>query len=113
MVKVHPIPALSVNPDQAKQVTCVPYDIVSRAESRVLAKDHPDTLLRVDRADLEFPDSIQFNAPEVYAKAAQNFSRLIDNGSLLREAKPSIYLVRMIEGTHRQRGFAALADFAD
>ena len=113
MVKVHPIPALSVNPDQAKQVTCVPYDIVSRAESRVLAKDHPDTLLRVDRADLEFPDSIQFNAPEVYAKAAQNFSRLIDNGSLLREAKPSIYLVRMIEGTHRQRGFAALADFTD
>ena len=113
MVKIHPIPALSVNPAQVKQVTCVPYDIVSREECRTLAKDNPSTLLRVDRADLEFPDSIQFNAPEVYAKAAQNFSRLIDNGSLLREAKPSIYLVRMIEGTHRQRGFAALADFTD
>ena len=113
MVKIHPIPALSVNPPQVRQVTCVPYDIVSREECRTLAKDNPSTLLRVDRADLEFPDSIQFNAPEVYAKAAQNFSRLIDNGSLLREAKPSIYLVRMIEGTHRQRGFAALADFAD
>ena len=113
MVKIHPIPALSVNPPQVRQVTCVPYDIVSREECRTLAKDNPSTLLRVDRADLEFPDSIQFNAPEVYAKAAQNFSRLIDNGSLLREAKPSIYLVRMIEGTHRQRGFAALADFTD
>jgi hypothetical protein len=67
----------------------------------------------VDRADLEFPDAVKFNAPEVYGKAAENFSRLIENGSLLKEAKPSIYLVRMIEGKHRQRGFAALADFGD
>ena len=113
MVKVHPIPALTVNPKSASEITCVPYDIVSREECRVLAKDHPNTLLRVDRADLEFPDTVKFNAPEVYKKAAENFSRLIENGSLLREAKPSIYLVRMIEGKHRQRGFAALADFGD
>ena len=113
MVKVHPIPALSVNPTQANQVTCVPYDIVSREECRTLAKDNPSTLLRVDRADLEFPDSVKFNTPEVYKKAAQNFTQLIKNHSFLTEAKPTIYLVRMIEGTHRQRGFAALADFAD
>ena len=113
MVKVHPIPALSVNPDQAKQVTCVPYDIVSREESRTLAKDNPNTLLRVDRADLEFPDTVKFNTPEVYKKATQNFTQLIKNQSFLAEARPTIYLVRMIEGKHRQRGFAALADFAD
>ena len=113
MVRIHPIPVLSVNPDQAAQVTCVPYDIVSRAECRALAKDHPDTLLRVDRADLEFPDSVRFNAPEVYIKAAENFARLVKNRSLLPEKRPAIYLVRMIEGKHRQRGFAALADFSD
>ena len=113
MVKIHPFPALTVNPSRAAEITCVPYDIVSRAESRALAQNHPDTLLRVDRADLEFPDSVKFNAPEVYQKAAQNFSRLIETGSLLKETKPSIYLVRMIEGKHCQRGFAALADFAD
>ena len=113
MVKIHPIPALSVNPAQSKQVTCVPYDIVSREECRTLAKDHPNTLLRVDRADLEFPDTVKFNTPEVYKKAAQNFTQLIKNQSLLREARPSIYLVRMVEGKHRQRGFAALADFTD
>ena len=113
MVKVHPIPALTVDPKSAIEITCVPYDIVSRDECRSLAKDHPNTLLRVDRADLEFPDTVKFNAPEVYKKAAQNFSRLIENGSLLKEAKPSIYLVRMIEGKHRQRGFAALTDFGD
>ncbi len=113
MVKIHPIPALTVNPSRAAEITCVPYDIVSRDESRALAQNHLDTLLRVDRADLEFPDSVKFNAPEVYQKAAQNFSRLIETGSLLKETEPSIYLVRMIEGKHRQRGFAALADFGD
>ena len=113
MVKIHPIPALTVNPKCAAEITCVPYDIVSREECRNLAKDHPNTLIRVDRADLEFPEAVKFNAPEVYRKAAENFSRLIENGSLQKEAKPSIYLVRMIEGKHRQRGFAALADFGD
>ncbi|NBR72309.1 MAG: DUF1015 domain-containing protein, partial [Proteobacteria bacterium] len=113
MVKIHPIPALSVNSALASEVTCVPYDIVSREESRKLAENHPLTLLRVDRADLEFPDSVKFNAPEVYVRAASNFARLLQEKALLPEEKPAIFLVRMIEGKHRQRGFAALADFGD
>jgi uncharacterized protein (DUF1015 family) len=113
MVRIHPIQALTVDPARAEEITCVPYDIVSRSESRALAEGHPDTLLRVDRADLEFPDSIKFNAPEVYKKAAGNFTRLLQKKALLPEPTPAIYLVRMIDGKHRQRGFAALADFGD
>ena len=113
MVKIHPFEALIVDPALAAQVSCVPYDIVSRAESRTLAEGNPDTLLRVDRADLEFSDSIPFNSPEVYRRAAQNFARLVQEKRFLSEKSPSLYLVRMIEGDHRQRGFAALADFGD
>ena len=113
MVKVHPFEALVVDPAMASRVSCVPYDIVSRAESRTLADKNPDTLLRIDRADLEFPDSVPFHSQEVYRKAAQNFARLVEQKRLLTEKKPSIYLVRMTDGDHRQRGFAALADFGD
>lgn len=113
MVKIHPFHSLIVDPALASKVSCVPYDIVSRAESRTLAKENPDTLLRVDRADLEFPDSVPFTSPEVYRKAAQNFTRLVEHRRLLAEKKPSLYLVRMVDGNHRQRGFAALADFGD
>ena len=105
--------ALAVDPTRSKSITCVPYDIVTRSESRELAQANPDTLLRVDRADLEFPDSVKFNAPEVYSRAAKNFTRLIETKALLPESSPAIYLVRMIDGKHRQRGFAALADFHD
>ena len=113
MVKIHPFPSLIVDPALASRVSCVPYDIVSRTESRALAEGNPDTLLRVDRADLEFSDSTAFNAPEVYRRAAQNFTRLLEQKRLLPEKSPSLYLVRMVEGNHRQRGFAALADFGD
>ena len=113
MVKIHPFTSLIVDPALASKVSCVPYDIVSRVESRALAKDNPDTLLRVDRADLEFPDSVPFTAPEVYQRAAQNFTRLVDRRVLIPEKEPAMYLVRMVEGKHRQRGFAALADFTD
>ena len=78
MVKIHPFRSLFVDPALASKVSCVPYDIVSRTESRALADKNPDTLLRVDRADLEFPDSVPFNSPEVYRQAAKNFARLID-----------------------------------
>ena len=113
MVKVHPFTSLIVDPALAFRVSCVPYDIVSRVESRALAKDNPDTLLRVDRADLEFPDSVKFNAPEVYQRAAQNLQQLVQAKALLAEPTPTLFLVRMIDGNHRQRGFAALADFGD
>ena len=113
MVKVHPLESLTVDPVRAAKITCVPYDIVSRAESRQLAEGNPDTLLRVDRADLEFPDTTPFHAPEVYTQAARNFDRLVLTRALIPQSDPAIFLVRMIEGTHRQRGFAALADFGD
>ena len=113
MVKIHSFESLTVAPSQASRVSCVPYDIVSRQESRDLAEGNPDTLLRVDRADLEFPNSISFTAPEVYQKAAQNLARLVNQKLLVPEKEPSIYLVRMVDGKHRQRGFAALADFGD
>jgi len=113
MVKIHPFESLIVDPAMASRVSCVPYDIVSRSESRSLAQNNSDTLLRVDRADLEFPDSVSFNSPEVYRRAATNFNRLVQQKRFLAEKSPAIYLVRMIEGNHRQRGFAALADFGD
>ena len=113
MVRIHPFEALIVDPAMAPRVSCVPYDIVSRSESRTLAEGNPDSLLRVDRADLEFPDSVPFNSPEVYQRAARNFDRLVQQKRFLAEKSPSLYLVRMVEGSHRQRGFAALADFAD
>ena len=113
MVKIHPFTSLIVDPALATRVSCVPYDIVSRTESRALTEGNPDSLLRVDRADLEFPDSVSFTAPEVYRQAAKNFARLVEQRRFLPEKKPSVYLVRMVDGNHRQRGFAALADFGD
>lgn len=70
------------------RVSCVPYDIVSRRESRALAGKNPDTLLRVDRADLEFPDSVPFTAPEVYRQAAKNFIRLVEERRFLPKKPP-------------------------
>ena len=113
VVKIHPFSSLIVDPALASRVSCVPYDIVSRSESRALTEGNPDSLLRVDRADLEFPDTVSFTAPEVYRKAAKNFARLVEQRRFLAEKKPSVYLVRLMDGNHRQRGFAALADFGD
>ena len=92
MVKIHPFTSLIVDPALATRVSCVPYDIVSRTESRALTEGNPDSLLRVDRVDLEFPDSVSFTAPEVYRQAAKNFAWLVEQRRFLPEKKPSVYL---------------------
>jgi uncharacterized protein (DUF1015 family) len=43
----------------------------------------------------------------VYAKGAENLARLVDDGVLLREASPALYLYRQIMGDHVQTGLVA------
>ena len=44
-----PAPAL------APEVACVPYDVVDATEAAALAAGKPDSLLHVDRAEIDLP----------------------------------------------------------
>jgi uncharacterized protein (DUF1015 family) len=94
-------------------VACVPYDVVNRDEAAALAEGNPDSLLRVDRAEIEMPEGIDPHGEEVYARAKANLLRLERDGVLLREPSPCLYLYRQTMGQHSQIGLAALCHVED
>ena len=95
------------------QVACVPYDVVDRNEAAALAKGNPYSLLHVDRAEIDLPESVDPYSGEVYQKALENFQLLQSDGTLMREGAPCVYLYQQRMGNHIQTGVAAVCHIED
>lgn len=113
MLRIRPFQGLVPDPAQVSDIACVPYDVLNAEEARVLADGRPNSLLRVDRAELELsPDTNPYSDP-VYERAKQNFERLQKCGALHRESAPAFYLYQQRMGTHVQTGLAAVCHVDD
>lgn len=113
MLRVKSFQGLRPAPERAPLVACVPYDVVDRDEAAALAEGNPHSLLHVDRAEIDLPAGTDPYSDAVYAKARENFVALQENGDLIRESEPSLYLYRQTMGTHTQRGIAGVCHIDD
>jgi len=105
---IRPFRALRPRPEQAEFVASVPYDVVNTEEARELAKGNPLSFLHVSRPEIDLPPGTDIHSDAVYRKAVENFEKLIAAAPLETEAKPSLYLYRLIMGDHQQIGIAAV-----
>jgi uncharacterized protein (DUF1015 family) len=106
MASLIPFRALRPRPADAPHIAAVPYDVVNTQEARALAEGNPLSFLRVSRAEIELPASVDPYADAVYDRAAQNFARL-KKESLVVESEASVYFYRLRMGGHEQTGVAA------
>ena len=93
-MRLNPFRALRPVPEAAARVAAPPYDVVNRREAARLAEGNPLSFLHVGRSDIDVPDHVEPHDPRVYAKARENLERLVGGGTLLHEARPSLYLYR-------------------
>jgi uncharacterized protein (DUF1015 family) len=102
-------PFRALRPPRAKvaEVAAVPYDVVNTEEARTLAADNPLSFLHVSRPEIDLPEGTGIYSDETYAKAKENFERLVREGTLEAEDAPSLYLYRLVMGEHTQTGVAA------
>ncbi len=100
-------------PGRAGDVAAPPYDVLSSDEARAQAAGKAFSFLHISKPEIDLPAGTDPYAPEVYAKAAENFQRLIADGILIRDATPCYYAYRMIMGEHVQTGLVAAASVAD
>ncbi len=107
MAVIYPFRALRPPVEQVEQVASVPYDVVNTEEARQLAEGNPLSLLHVTRPEIDLPEGTNIYSEEVYARAAENFQKLVETCPLETEAEPSLYLYRLVMGTHEQIGVAA------
>lgn len=94
-------------------MAAVPYDVVNREEAAALVADSPDNLLHVDRAEIDLPAEVDPYSDAVYAQAAETFQRMQDDGVLVRESQPCVYLYKQTMGEHSQVGIVAVCHVDD
>ena len=113
MPLIQPFRGLRPAPGLAGDVAAPPYDVLSSAEARARATGKPLNFLHVSKAEIDLPVDTDPHSAAVYAKSAENFTRLIAEGILIRDAAPCYYAYRLTMGAHVQTGMVAAASVAD
>jgi uncharacterized protein (DUF1015 family) len=113
MATVKPFAALRPRPELAGRVCELPYDVMSSDEARQVAAGNPLSFLRVSKPEIDLPAGTDPCSPEVYARGAENFRKLIADGVLRQDARPAFHLYRQVMGSHSQTGFVAAASCPD
>ena len=107
MSVIKPFHALRPVRESAKQVSCVPYDVVHESEAREFVERNPQSFLRVTRSESAFPAS-ESPAPEaVLRKAKENLGSMVNQGVMIKEHEAAFYIYRLTSETHTQTGVVA------
>jgi uncharacterized protein (DUF1015 family) len=112
-MRIRSFQGLRPAPESVQRVVSLPYDVVSTGEARALTAGNPLSLLRVVRAEIDFPEGTDPYSDPVYARAVENFNALQHDGHLIRESEPCLYVYQQRMGDHVQRGIVALAHVDD
>lgn len=104
MARIEPFRAWRPRPEKAELVASPPYDVLNSDEARVMAGENPFSFLHVVKPEIDLEPGIDLYSGPVYAKGAENLQRLKDDGVLIREDRPALYLYRQIMGDHVQTG---------
>jgi uncharacterized protein (DUF1015 family) len=110
---VRPFRALRPAPGRAGEILAPPYDVLSSVEARQRATGKPWSFLHISKPEIDLDLSIDPYDRAVYAKAAENWARMITAGIMMRDAKPCYYVYRLTGTSSSQTGLAAVASLAD
>ena len=109
MSTFRPFRGLRPRQELAEQIASPPYDVINSEEAREMAAGNPLSFLHVVKPEIDLDPSIDLYDDRVYAKAAENFNKLIDEGSLVQDGEPSYYVYAQEMGPHRQVGIVGCA----
>jgi len=109
MSLIRPFTGLRPAAGRAHDVIAPPYDVLNSDEARQRAAGKPWSFLHISKPEIDLPPGTDPYAPAVYAKAKENFDRMLGAGVLARDAQPFYYLYRLVMGTHTQTGIVAAA----
>ena len=113
MADIRMFRAIRPAPSKADRIAALPYDVYNRTEAEKEVKEHPDSFLAIDRAETNFPPSVDTYAEEVYEKARELLHEKLDHGDLIREEFPAYYVYSLCMEGRTQRGFVGCVSIDD
>src|SRR5690554_6001151 len=96
MAVIKPFRALRPAPELADKIAALPYDVMNSSEAKEMVQGNKYSFLRIDRAEINFPDLIDPHLPEVYAKAREILDQMVENKHYIQDDKECLYIYRQI-----------------
>lgn len=94
-------------------IPSLPYDVMSSDEARDFVEDKPKTFMRIDRAEVNFEVGVDQYSQQVYDKARDILVKLEDDGDLIQDEKPCLYIYQQVMNGRVQTGIAGCASIDD
>lgn len=113
MSLIQPFAGLRPAASRAADVVAPPYDVMNAAEAREMAEGRPWSFLHISRPEIDLPRGTDPYVDAVYETGARNMARMLEEGILVRDPAPRLYVYRMVMGDHEQTGLVAAASVAD
>ena len=113
MAIIRPFKGLRPPKDLVEQVQSRPYDVLDSEEARAEAEGNEKSLYHIIKPEIDFPVGTSEYAPEVYAKAAENFQKFQENGWLVQDQEEGYYIYAQTMNGKRQYGLVACCHFED
>lgn len=113
MATIKPFECLRPNEAVASRVAALPYDVYDREEAKAKVAEDELTFLRIDRAETQFPDSVDTYDPIVYRKAKELLEARIADGTFISDTDRCYYIYELIMNGRHQTGIVACASIDD
>ena len=97
----------------AKDLACLPYDVMNTEEARLMAKGKECSLLHITRAEIDLPDETDSHSDEVYNLSVANFKKWQKNKWLVQDKKPQFYIYAQTMSGRTQYGIVGCASVDD
>jgi uncharacterized protein (DUF1015 family) len=110
---IRPFRGLRPANGRAAEIAAPPYDVLSSEEARQRVEGKPWSFLHISKPEIDLSVDTDPFAPAVYAKAAENLTRMLAGGLLVRDDRPCYYAYRLTMGAHVQTGLVAAASVSE
>lgn len=94
-------------------IPALPYDVMSSDEAREMVKDNHLSFLHVDKAEIDLPLDTDLYDKAVYEKAKENLLALENNGDLIQDSEPCLYIYKQVMNGRGQVGIVGCASIDD
>ena len=113
MAIIRPFKGLRPPKDLVEQVQSRPYDVLDSEEARAEAEGNEKSLYHIIKPEIDFPVGTSEYAPEVYAKAAENFKMFQEKGWLVQDEEAGYYIYAQTMNGKTQYGLVVCAYVED
>ena len=109
MAEIRPFVSIRPQRGKAAEIAALPYDVYNREEATKEVERHPQSFLSIDRAETQFPLSVDMYDDKVYERAHDTLWQWVENGTFLTENKKCYYLYELTMNGRVQTGEAAVS----